>query len=55
MVSVCYTGALGFKGVDPSTLKNQVTDIYLHKAALTSTFLQKESKQFEQGKKSLFT
>lgn len=37
---VCYTSALGFEGVDTSTLNYQVTDTYLQKAALTLTFLQ---------------
>lgn len=38
--AVCYTGALGFEGVDTSTSNSQVTEMYLHKAALTFTFLQ---------------
>lgn len=37
---VCYTSALGFEGVDTSTLNYQVIDMYLDKAALTLTFLQ---------------
>lgn len=32
--TVCYTGALGFEGVEIPTLNNQVIDMYLHQAAL---------------------